>query len=209
MRGAMMHPRDNIIGTVTRLGQLALAALMLVSFAPGAASAATISGTITDGGGAGIPMQVRLWSSGSKGYEISTTVTAAANGTYSFTNVSAGTYKVDARMPPMFTGNYGDRWYDQAPPIGNGWIAVDADELVVTAMDTLTNIDITMPVNGGLDGSIILNNAPRNGVYVRVESTSDYRLHHEHISKFGGDQVTINGLPTSDGRFIMRGLPPG
>src|SRR5882672_2239265 len=82
-----------------------------------AAADANISGTITDPSSNGIVAQVRLWSVGTKGFSITTTVNSAADGTYSFPAVVTGKYVIDARPA---SGTLTDRWYDVAAPNGSG-----------------------------------------------------------------------------------------
>lgn len=166
------------------------AALVMVSLP---LSAATLSGSILDPNGAGITgMEVRLWEEGPKGYSIQST-TASAAGAYEFSNVPAGNYKIDVRMPDGDSRHFGDTWYDVAAPISDGLIAADADVLTVADADALTGLDITMPLTGRLESTVFDVN-----MRVRVESTTDHRYHHTDISK--------NLRNTKFGGFVMAGL---
>ncbi|MFU8805161.1 MAG: hypothetical protein ACNA8W_15205, partial [Bradymonadaceae bacterium] len=162
------------------------------------AMAATVSGTISASNGTGIAnMEVRLWEQTPKGFTIAYTVQTVAGGTYSFTNVAAGGYKLDARMAPGVSGHYGDTWYDVEEPSSNGLFPADADILTINAGDVLTGIDITLPLTGGFDGQILApGGAPLSGVVVRAESLSDHRYGHNDYTK----------TTPHNGRFSMRGL---
>lgn len=180
-----------------------LAALCTLVAAP--AFAATISGKISDTGATGLGnMEVRLWKDAGKGYVIDRTLTTAADGTYSFTSVPAGTYKLDARMAPMVAGNFGDRWYDVAPPMADGYVGEDADEITVGDLDVLTGINITLEVLGGLDARVVSGVTPVEGVWVRAESKVDARIHHN-------DQTDGPCCGTNPhlGRTYFRGMVPG
>jgi hypothetical protein len=177
--------------------------LLACSLFAATASAATVSGTITNSGGAGLSgMQVRLWEQTPKGLTIAYSQTTAAGGAYSFGGVATGTYAVDARMAPGVTGHYGDTWYDVAAPTSNGLFASDADLLTIAASDDLTGIDIALPLTGGFDGQVLSPGGQAlANVVVRAESRTDYRYHHNDITDGSG---CCGG--TRNGRFSMRGL---
>ncbi len=147
------------------------------------ATAATLSGTTSGPQGEGIPAEVRLWTPGEKGWTIAHEVIAGANGSYSFTGVATGEYRISARMAPGFSGDYGDTWYDVDPPSSDGLFASDADILEVTSGDNLTGLDITLPYTGGFNGVIHGNLGPLSTVWVRAESTTDRRHHHNDLTK--------------------------
>ncbi len=174
---------------------------LVVMAAP--AAAATVSGAITDSSGTGLAnMEVRLWEQTDKGYKIAYTQDSAVGGGYSFSNVAEGTYKLDARMAPGVGGNYGDTWYDQAPPSSNGVFAADADVLTIAQGDTLTGMDIALPLTGGFDGHIVNGSGTKlPDIAVRAESRADYRYNHvdltDDASCCGGERL---------GSFSMRGL---
>lgn len=166
--------------------------------------AASLGGKISDSGGAGLQgMEVRLWAESTKGFDIALTQTTAADGTYTFSNVSAGRYKLDARMAPGVGGNYGDRWYDAAMPTSNGLVGADADIIDVAASDTLTGYNITLEQWGGLDGRIVNAGSPVQDLVVRVESKMDPRIHHNDIT-----DGPCCGTNPHLGKFFMRGLQP-
>ena len=179
--------------------------VLLVLGASSPAIAATISGKISDTTGAGLTgMEVRLWADDGKGYSIERVEVTAGDGTYSFASVPAGTYKLDARMAPMVTGNYGDRWYDVAPPNANGYVGADADELVIAESDVLTGMNIELEQLGGLDTRIVAGGSPIQGLRVRAELKSDPRVHHN-------DQTDGPCCGTNPhlGRAFFRGMVPG
>ena len=177
---------------------------LAVVLCSGLAHAATVSGKISDSNGAGLAsMEVRLWSQGAKRWSIAATEVTAADGTYSFANVPAGDYKLDARMSPGVDGNYGDTWYDVAAPTANGLVGADADILSLGASDTLTGMNLTLPVLGGLDGRIVEAGTPVQGLAVRAESKMDHRIHHEDDT-----DGPCCGTNPHLGKFFFRGLAP-
>jgi uncharacterized membrane protein YgcG len=165
---------------------------------------ASVSGRITDGTNAISGMEVRLWAQTPKGFTLAApgqVVLTNGSGDYTISNIPAGTYKLDTRMPNGFSGNWGDRWYDVAPPSTRGYSAEDADLFVLAASDALTNIDISVELNGGFDGRVINgSNQPQGGFFVRAENIDDRRIHHNDVTK--NDSIR-------PGAYSMRGLPLG
>ncbi len=158
--------------------------------------AATISGTVTDSADAGITgMLVRVWEPAGKGWSITTEMLTAADGTYAFTTLAAGTYRVDSRMPRGYTGNYGDVWHDVKAPVSNGLIFADADEIAVVDADVVTDIDLMMFSGGGFD-----LNLSQSGIVVRLQAESDVRIHHQDSTQFG--------VPPQTGIVFFRGMAP-
>jgi MYXO-CTERM domain-containing protein len=173
---------------------LAIATIaMMTSFS---AQAADIGGTVTDSAAAAISgMLVRVWEPAGKGWSITTEMLTAADGTYAFAGLPAGTYRVDARMPRGYTGNYGDVWHDVAAPNSNGLIFADADDLTVAAADVLTGIDLLMFSGGGFDLDLA-----QSGITVRLQAESDVRIHHQDSTQFG--------VPPQTGIVFFRGMAP-
>lgn len=162
------------------------------------AFAATVSGRITNPAGTGISGgQVRLWARSGKSFSFTAAagqvVPAAGDGSYTFSNVPAGDYRVDVRPGG---GLHADRWYDAD---GNGYVPGGADVITLTAAQTRTAVDIAVEPSGGVDGLTRLNGALAAGLQVRTESVIDFRMHHNEDSKGAEHQ----------GEFHMRQLPPG
>ena len=172
--------------------------LVLISLWCTSALAATVSGRIANAAGAGISGgEVRLWARSGKGFSFTASagqvLAAAGDGTYTFSNVPAGEYKVDVRPGG---GLHADRWYDSD---GNGYLPGGAEVLTLTAAEARTGIDITVELSGGVDGLTRINGALAAGLQVRTESVTDFRMHHNEDSHGAQHQ----------GEFHMRQLPPG
>jgi hypothetical protein len=179
--------------------------LPVVLLVPLVASAASVSGRVTDGATGLAGMEVRLWALTAKGYSFAPpngqVVLTNATGDYAFTNVPAGSYKVDTRMPNGFSGNWGDRWLDVAAPMANGYVPEDADVLELTAASALTGVDIAVQLNGGFDGRVVNGSSqPQVGIFARAELVSDRRVHHNDTSK---------SLSVRLGEISFRGQVPG
>lgn len=174
---------------------LALASLAALS-AP--AHAASVSGRITDTSGGGLEgMEVRLWSNvAGKGWNIVSTASTDAGGAYSFVEVEAGSYRLDARLPFLVFGNLGDRWFDLNAPSGGGWDGYAADILVLENETSLTAVDIPIALHGGLDGTTVADDEPAQGIWLRADRPSLPGVHH-------------NVRANEQGRFSFRGLLPG
>ncbi len=176
--------------------------LLLALAAPAVAAAATASGRISDGSGGGLTgMQVRLWRPTPKGYQVARETTSGADGAYTITGVAAGTYRLDARMAPGVSGNYGDRWYDVVEPLGDGYIPDYADDLTFADADARTGLDIALPVLGGMNGLVTsAAGTPLGGLLIRVERIGEPRIHHNDMTQAPGTTLV--------GQFIMRGMVP-
>ena len=124
-----------------------------------------------------------------------------SSGDYTISNIPAGTYKLDTRMPNGFNGNWGNRWYDVAPPSTRGYSPEDADLFVLGANDALSGIDIAVELFGGFDGRAVNgSNQPQGGFLVRAENIDNRRSHHNDVTK--NDAIR-------PGAYSMRGLPLG
>ncbi|MBX5480996.1 MAG: carboxypeptidase regulatory-like domain-containing protein [Myxococcaceae bacterium] len=175
------------------------------------ARAADLSGTVTSATN-GAPLQnieIRLWTQQDKDWVTVQTTLTDSNGVWSMTGIPDGTYKVFARMGPGASGNWGDRWYDVAPPTSNGYVAEDADEITLTFADTLNGIDIQLDQLGGFDGRVMFNGQPVAGILVRGETAADPRIHHNDVTQTGfhPGYFYMRGMPAAtDYRFIVRDL---
>jgi MYXO-CTERM domain-containing protein len=191
-----------------RLPRAAALLLCLLLWPTAEARAASISGTIRDTKSSALQgMEVRLWtySTTNKAWIINRKTQSSSSGTYTFSSLSAGTYKVDARMGPTSTGNYGDRWYDKDAPTGKGYIAEYADQIKLDAVTVKTGIDIVLESTGGIDTAAANSSGKLMGIQVRVEQKTEYRIHHNDWSQgsphLGG--VYFRGLVPADYRLLF------
>ncbi|MBA2665041.1 MAG: hypothetical protein H0U74_22330 [Bradymonadaceae bacterium] len=178
-----------------------LLSFVVTFFVASSAFAATISGTIYDSNGVTLgnaSIQVRLWEQTPKGYAVVHTQLTGVAGTYSFVDVAAGTYKLNARMAPGFSGHYGDTWYDKVEPSSDGVFSADADELTLGAEAVVTGMNIVLPLTGGFNGRVVSPiGTPLSTIGVRAESRTDYRYHHNDFTK---------GITPRLGEYSIRGL---
>lgn len=182
---------------------------LLVSSVP--ALGASVSGRITSAGVGLAGMEVRLWARTAKGFSFGPpdgrVVTTTSTGDYVISGVPAGTYKLDTRMGPTLAANYGDRWYDVAPPASGGYLAQDADELVLSSADARTGVDIAVEVLAGADGRTMGGVTPLGGLFVRLESAPDFRVHHNDTSKTTPaarlGEHSFRGMPAGSVRLVV------
>lgn len=186
--------------------------LILLVATTGPAFGASIAGRISAGGTGLAGMEVRLWAQTPKGFSFQPpngqVVTTNASGDYLISNIPAGTYRLDTRMSMVLSANYGDRWLDAAPPTANGYLPAAADDVVLGAADALTNINIVVEVNGGLEGRTVgAATAPLGGLFVRLEASSDFRVHHNDVSKTTPasrlGETSFRGLPPQEYRLVV------
>ena len=196
----MIRARHDPSGPLALLTALAL-------LLPSGALAASLSGRVIDGAGAPlVDMEVRAWTraDGFKGFQLDRRVRTDGDGRWTMDALPAGDWRVDARMPPGFEGNYGDRWYDVEAPDGQGWVAEDADIITLAADDVRAAIDITLLLVGGLNGRVLVDGEPRPGILVRAQGLHDCRYHHNDETQPLSDEAG----DAHYGRFYMRGLRP-
>lgn len=194
------------------MGSFVRATLLLILLSVSPALAASVSGRVTSAGTGVAGMEVRLWARTAKGYSFQPpngrVVTTDTNGDFTMPGLAAGTYKVDTRMSMALTANYGDRWYDVAAPTSSGYLAEDADELVLAGSDARTGVDIAVELNGGLEGrTVSAPSVPVGGLFVRLESVADFRVHHNDVSKTTPasrlGETSFRGMPPSQARLIV------
>lgn len=187
-------------------------ASLLLILLSGPVLAASVSGRVTSAGTGVADMEVRLWARTAKGYSFQPpngrVVTTDTNGDFTMTGLAAGTYKVDTRMSMAVSGNFGDRWYDVAAPTSGGYLAEDADELVLAGSDARTGVDIAVEINGGLEARTVSSpTVPIGGLFVRLESVSDFRVHHNDVSKTTPatrlGETSFRGMPPTQARLIV------
>ncbi len=182
---------------------LSVSALLLAQ----TALAGSISGTVQNASNQPLQnIQVRVWTQGPKGDTPGPSALTDATGVYAIGNLPAGTYKLHARMGPGVSGNYGDRWYDVAAPVSNGYVGGDADEVVVGEFDALTGFNFTLEVLGGFDGQVTANGGLFQNALVRGERAGQPAIHHNDLTQTGphAGRFYLRGMvPASDYRFIV------
>ena len=138
--------------------QLASTAMAVDGFA------ASINGTITDVSGVALQsMQVRLWlPDDDKAWTLVRSVGTDAAGSYAFTGVPAGTYRVNARGNVALNQNYADRWFDVEEPSASGWLSAAVENMLdfLAGMVVLRSMSlvkmppsVSMPSESGVTSS--------------------------------------------------------
>ena len=178
---------------------------LLLGVAPAPADAATLSGWVRDTGGAGIVgIQVRAWrDDDGKGHTVVASTATTRDGEWTLTDLEAGVYRLDARMPAGQVGQWADRWYDVAAPFADGYVASAADDIRLAQDDVLAGFELQLESTGGLDGRIVAGAQPLTGLWVRVERAGAPDIHHNDLS----DAPCCSEVDEYGGRFFMRGLP--
>lgn len=186
---------------------LALALLLAgLVVAPPPASAAELSGQVVAASGGALPdIEVRAWrDDDGKGFDIVATSRTGDDGAWTLGDLAEGVYLLDARMAAGVTGNWADRWYDEAEPFADGYIAAAADRISLAQDDVLAGFTLTLELAGGLDGRVLAGDQPVSGLWARVERASAYDVHHNDRT----DEPCCSDVDEYGGRFFMRGLPP-
>jgi hypothetical protein len=165
---------------------LSAAVVMLAVSASPAAATVTISGHVygADTGSTGISGAVVNLDTASAPETALGSTTAGSGGSYSFSGLAAGSYKVDAATgatdaagPPYYTGgllNYLPRFYTGSPT----WLNATAVNLP-TDGQTVSNVDIALPVGGEITGTVSLPGATAtlydpDGITQTVSATGSY-----------------------------------
>ena len=168
-----------------------LVTLVLLGAAPAAADAAsTLRGTVTSGN-SGLPIgnyAVELYDTS---LALVGSVCTAADGTYAFAGVSAGTYRVRfAGLPGCGTGGYAPQWY------AGHYTAAFADDIAVPDGADVTNIDATMSSGARVTGSVTIAGTATPIANVRVD-VLDVNAH-----------VLNSACTAGDGTYTVPDLPP-
>jgi hypothetical protein len=169
---------------------------------PGAAWAASVTGTIRQPTGGGLPgVEVRLLrESAAKGWAIVNTVMNGGGGGYMFTGIPAGDYIVQAVPQPAGLCFRANRYYDVASPYAGGRVESAADVLTLAAATIATGKDFDIPVVGALEATVTGGSSGLLEVQVRVENVSDWRIHNDEPYRSPFSSV---------GSFTACGLDPG
>ncbi len=191
---------------MTRISHTLVLLALCVTFSS-SAFAATIAGTVTNGGGSGLGnVEVQLWElDASKGLIRSASVGTNAGGGFTFTGVGGGTFRVTARLADGVSGNLTDRWFDVAEPVNDGWDMDSADDIFVGGRDdAITGIDIQLIGGGTAQGRVLDGGSPVAGMWVRFERAGSV-YNHQAATKTSccGERDLWSG------RFVMRGLITG
>lgn len=168
------------------------------------AFAATIAGTITDAGAAGlVGAEVQLWEvDPTKGPVRAATMATGSGGGFTFNNVAVGTFRVMARMPNGSDVNLTDRWFDAAEPTAGGWNVDGADSISISSTDdAVTGVTIQLLAGGGAQGRVLNAGRPAPGMLIRFEQAGTTYAHHT-----AARPVCCDGVDIWSGRFDLRGL---
>ena len=162
------------------------------------AHAASIAGSVSNSSGTGLPgMEVTAWQRDTKDYLLRQTAFTNSSGAYTLGSLPAGEYKVYVRNGPTSAGEYAERWY--ATGSASGYVGADAPLLTLASSTAMTGINVVMQPAGGMDGVVNGPGGAMAGLTVRAEWASDYRVHHNDVTK---------SIPDRLGQYGMRGLPP-
>jgi len=174
--------------------------LAAVILAAAPLQAATITGTVTAvSSGPLNNMEVRAWRQETKSYSLADSVTTDGAGFFQISGLPSGTYKVDVRNGVGNAVDYAERWYSTRPG-ASGYVPEDADAITLSSSGTRNGADVAMQRGGGLDGMLTGPSGPQGSMRVRAEWASDFRVHHNDISKT---------IVERRGEYSMRALPPG
>ena len=180
----------------------------LLGIPTSAYGAATLTGSVRDGNKLALSgVEVRLWLKyKTKRFALLKTALTNSGGAYSFTGLSAGTYKLDARVPKGTSVVWADRWYDKAVPDGKGYVGDLADEITINDKDALKGYDIALEKSGGLTVKV----GSTAGALAQAQNTTEPRTHHNDISQGSSHAGTIyfDGLPAGTYRVFYH-MPDG
>ena len=157
------------------------------------ATAATISGTVTDENG-GAPLEfirVELLEADFFGFTTVSQVWTDVDGVYQFVDVAAGTYRLS--FGDAFS-DYILEYYDNVSEAYNG------QDIVVNAEDNLTGYDAALTLGGAIEGRVTgPDGEPLEGISVST---------HVWQGSFW-NWANYSGYTDMDGLYRISGLPPG
>ena len=118
-----------------------------------------------------------------------------ADGSYEFTDLAPGRYRLLAGKPGFVSVGLGQRTADEEPVV-----------IELKSGQAVERIDITLPRNGTISGRIIDENGePVEGAQVRVQQVRFSEGRYQFIDVAGSGTRFTNDL----GRFRVYGVPPG
>ncbi len=151
-------------------------------------------------------IEVRVWAltKGNKNWKVSKVTKTNSGGAYSFTGLTPGSYKLDARMPKGTKGYYADRWYDVAQPTGSGYVGDHADAIAVKSGSSLKGYDITLEAGGGITANVKTTKAA-SGIFGRAENRTEPKNGHMDLSQGGyhPGKVYFRGLKAGSYRVYL------
>ncbi|HMH58291.1 MAG TPA: carboxypeptidase regulatory-like domain-containing protein [Galbitalea sp.] len=190
-------------GTATVLtlgeGQAATADVTLVS----APQTATISGTVRDSNGVGVPsaqVSATPVDENQLGYGLTPGfATTDSSGSFTMTGLQADTYTV--QFSPPFNSNYTATWWNGKSD------ATEADTLTVTSGEAITGIDGSLGTGATISGFVDAADNPGVGLDGgQVLAVNAAGNDVGFGSVFGGGNYTMSGIPS--GRYTLEFYPP-
>lgn len=184
------HPRLRALA-IALVGVLSAGLLALgVPAAAGAASTASISGTVTVPAGTvigGYDVYVDVYNATTSNYV--TTTNAASDGTYALTGLAAGSYKV--RFGGESLGLIATWWKNAAS-------MSTATAIAVADGEAKTGIDATFVKGGTISGTVAVpSGVSKNQIYVNAVSTDRDGTYY------------YGSVDPSTGAYSVKGLPAG
>jgi len=150
----------------------------------------SISGTVTNDGGAGIPdVYVYIYSDT---YDWLGSVSTNASGIYTIHALPSGTYKVsfDPGWSNDINGtDYLGEWYENAADFDS------ADPITVTAPNDTPLLDAVLEVGGSISGTVSDGTNPISDVYVSVYDSVTYN-YLGSVSTDASGIYTVHALPS-------------
>jgi hypothetical protein len=153
----------------------------------------TIAGTVTaKSGGADLGgICVSVYTSDNS-FTLVGSTTSAADGTYSITDLSSGSYDVEFSGGCGYPGNVGQQWYDNQ-------ISQSSASVVTVTTGSTTSVNAALAIGGTITGSVTatIGGAGQGGICVSAYAAGDFQL------------PVASAVTASDGTYALTNLATG